>query len=87
MLFFRYAGAVEQVLKCDFETGLEIICKAYEKTNEEKAYQRWIVGYEKEMSFSEFKQELMRSARMTVSTSNMTEKEILANVKTILEMR
>ena len=86
MLFSRYAGGAKQILNCEFELGIEIINKAYEKENDEKVYQRWIVGYEKEMSLKEFKTKLMGVARADCS-EDITENEILEKVKAILEMR
>lgn len=88
MLFSRYAGAVENVLNYDFEFGVEIINKAMEKKNEEDIFQRWIVGgYEKEISFSEFKRELRVGTTPTQPVKEKTEKEIYEEVKEILRMR
>lgn len=70
-----------------FEVGVKLIEKAYEMENEKKAYSRWLAGYEKEMSFGEFKEKLRSGPKPKVQYSQKTEKEILADVKAILEMR
>ena len=91
MLFSRYAGGVEQILQYEYKIGIEIINKAYEKENEEKIFQRWVFGYEKEMGYEEFKSKLTGLAKIKMDTpryvsEDITEKEILEKVKSILEM-
>lgn len=85
MLFSRYAGASEYVLNYEFETGFDIIRKAYEKRLEEDMQRRWLIGgYEKEMSFSEFRQKLIGA--VAPAQKEKTEKEIFEKVRKILEM-
>lgn len=66
----------------DFEDGFELILKAFEKREEEKAWQMWLTLYpnmtkEKFMSFSEYYQKL----RQPISTRST--EEILAEVEEI----
>lgn len=66
----------------DLETGIELIKKAYEQRNEDMLMQRWIMHYQAEMSFDEFK------ARLGVAKeakNNKTEEEILKEVKEIID--
>jgi len=75
------------VLNFDFEFGIEVINEARRKKLEEDLYQRWIIGgYEKEMKFSDFKKQLMDDAPKHPS-KDITEAEIFAKVRKILEMR
>ena len=71
----------------DFEFGLEIVRKANENKIDEDIYKRWLCGYEKELSFSEFKRRVMVASRAALTPKKETEKEILAKVKKISEMR
>ena len=59
--------------------------KAYEMENDKKIYHRWLVGYEKEMSYDEFKKRLNVKPKNNGRFINKTEKEILSDVKSILE--
>lgn len=87
MLFSRYAGGVEQILQYEYKIGIEIIKKAYEKQNEEKMFQRWLAGYEKEIGFEEFKSKLVGEIETEYYPEDITKEEILEKVKAILEMR
>lgn len=88
MLFSRYGGAATEVLQYDFELGIRIINKAMEKKADENMYQRWLCGYEKKMSFPEFKNELKKAAPPIIQQSKeKTEKETFDTVRKILEMR
>jgi len=40
------------------EQGIELISKAYEERSNDILMQRWIIHYEKEISFDEFKEKL-----------------------------
>lgn len=64
--------------------GMEILQYAKEQKNEELLYLRWLLGYEKHMSFDDFKQNAVKVIRQVRPKS---QKEILSNVKDILEMR
>ena len=89
MLFSRYAGGAIKILKYDYEYGIQIINKAIKKKADENMYHRWLCGYEKEMSFAEFKRELKKAAPSSPvqQTREKTEKETLDIVRKILEMR
>ena len=56
MLLKRYGGGFEAVLSMPFLDGYELAMCAQDAENEERLYTRWVVGYQKEMSFLEFKQ-------------------------------
>lgn len=66
---------------------MQIIDKAAVERNEERIYQRWIAGYDKEIGFEEFKKNLIPEQKQTAPETEMTEKEILEKVKNILEIR
>ena len=87
LLFSRYAGAAELVLKYEFEIGIEFVNKACEKVDEERAFQRWLCGYERELGFDEFKRQLKQPVQPISPIKEETEKETLMKVKQILEMR
>ena len=63
------------------ESGFELLKKAYESRADEILLQRWILHYENEMSFNDFKKELM----VHRTTINKTEEEILTDVKDIID--
>lgn len=64
--------------------GMEILQYAKKQKNEELLYLRWLLGYEKHMSFDDFKRNTVKVIRQVRPKS---QKEILSNVKDILEMR
>ena len=70
-----------------FEQGMELVHKAYEMEDEKKMFRRWIAGYDREMSFNEFKNKLGSEKQSYGPHAEKTEKEILNEVKAILEMR
>lgn len=63
------------------DSGLELLKKAYESRTEDLLMQRWMLHYEGEMSFSEFKERIM----MHRTATNKTEEEILKDVKDIID--
>lgn len=62
------------------EDGFNLLKKAYESRTHELLMQRWMLHYEREMSFEDFKNDLMVGA----NSSNKTEEEILKDVKDII---
>lgn len=64
--------------------GMEILQYAKEQKNEELLYFRWLLGYEKYISFDEFKENAVKVIRQVRPKS---QKEILSKVEDILEMR
>lgn len=60
--------------------GFRLINKAFEERQNEQLYQRWIMGYDKEMAFDEFKEKLTKRK----VDESLTEEEILEDVENIL---
>lgn len=48
-------------------------------------YQRWIMGYDKEISFDEFKGKAMGTSKVQKVDTTLTEEEIMKDVENILE--
>lgn len=63
------------------ESGFELLKKAYESRADEILLQRWMLHYEGEISFTEFKEKLM----VHRTNTNKTEEEILTDVKNIID--
>lgn len=63
------------------DSGVELLKKAYESRTEDLLMQRWMLHYEGEISFNDFKKELMVHRTAT----NKTEEEILTDVKDIID--
>lgn len=63
------------------DSGVELLKKAYESRTEDLLMQRWMLHYEGEISFTEFKEKLMVHRTAT----NKTEEEILTDVKNIID--
>mgnify|MGYP000064226123 FL=1 len=81
MLYSEYSNP-SFVFDAEINFALDIIDALFERKNEEKMFQRWIV-YQSEMSFEEFKNKLgnIKNNKYDKRSS----KEILNNVKNILE--
>jgi len=79
LLLTRYKD-IDYILNLDIGTGIELIKKAYERKTEDLLMQRWMMHYEKEISFDEFKEKLM----IYRNNSNKTTDEILTDVKDII---
>lgn len=83
MIFKRYGGGAKDVFSMPFLDGCELIKCALDAENEEKFYARWVAGYQKEMSFLEFKQKFeYRSPDQTEKDTKA--EEILIKVKEII---
>lgn len=68
-------------MNLDIETGIELITKAYEERANDLLMQRWMLHYQNEISFGEFKNKL---GAVKVN-NNKTEEEILGDVKNIID--
>lgn len=68
-------------MNLDAVTGAELIIKAYDQRSNDQLMQRWLIGgYDKELSFEDFKEKLVAHR----VTDNKTNDEILEDVKEIL---
>lgn len=81
MLYSEYSNP-KFVFDAEINFALDIIDALFERKNEEKMFQRWIV-YQSEMSFEEFKNKLGNTKNNKYD--KRSSKEILNNVKKILE--
>lgn len=57
MLFSRY-GQGETVLNMPYQEAIDLLNYANVQRAEDMLFNRWIMNYEREMSFTEFKQNL-----------------------------
>lgn len=69
----------------DFESGMEVIKSARNRINEDRLYQRWILGYQMVMSFTEFKRTLGEDVLNNFIRDNRNVKDILIEVKEIMD--
>lgn len=58
---------------------------AEKEKEDEKIFLRWVVGYEREMSYTEFRRKLFQSVGS--KEKELTQEEIFSKVENILEMR
>lgn len=58
--------------------------KAYEKTAEDRLFQRWSMNYDQECSFDDFKNTLLEANKKYQGVDKSAE-EILSDVKSILD--
>jgi len=77
-------------LDLDFEIGFELIQKAYKKELDNKLWQRWLVDYARMddktfIGFEEYKNELLKPARIPVKPKAKTKKEIFEQSDRIIE--
>lgn len=84
MLFSRYGEFVNTLMKMDYEVGYEYIMTALDQAQEEKIWNRWIAGFQKEYSFDEFKSMLTVNKTQTTNT-DMGIDEIMDKVKNIID--
>lgn len=54
----------EQILEMEFDKGYEFFLFARKQIQEDKLFQRWIHGYQTEMSYQEFKNQITKSAKV-----------------------
>ena len=52
---------MDYVLALSFEDAADLISFAFEKRDEERLWQRWLIGYQFDMSFDEFRLRLTPS--------------------------
>lgn len=64
------------------DSGIKLITKAYEGRTNERLMERWLIGgYEKEISFNDFRDKLYTHRTST----NKTDDEILEDVRGIIK--
>lgn len=86
LLLSRYSD-IMFVMNMPFRDGYKQMIKAYEEHNEERLFDRWLSGYEKEMSFEEFKKELMKGTKSDREVDrSKTEDEIMEQVEEDLKL-
>ncbi len=61
--------------------GTRLIKFAYDKNIEDKLFLRWVVGYQTQMTFTDFKENMYSASKV----DNRSKEEILADVKDILD--
>lgn len=72
-------------MNMEFEEGIDLLKLARKEKEEEKIFLRWVVGYEKEMGYTDFKRKLFQSVGSR--EKQLTQEEIFDKVETILEMK
>jgi len=72
------------VLEMPFEEGLDMIVTAHRATVEEKLFMRWVVSYQTQMTFDEFKQRTHTKFEDKQVKDDKSEEEIFAFVREIL---
>lgn len=72
-------------MNLDFEEGTRLLKFAEKEKEDEKIFLRWVVGYEREMSYTEFRRKLFQSVGS--KEKELTQEEIFSKVENILEMR
>ena len=68
-------------MNLDIDTGIKLIRKAHEEHANDLLMHRWMLHYESEMTFDEFKNKLM----VGHIQDHKTEEEILKSVREILD--
>ena len=71
-------------MEWDFVRSFQVVMKSFEKTAEEKLFQRWALNYDRECSFDEFKNSLSAASKKYKGIERSA-KEILEDVKSILD--
>ena len=70
-------------MELKLDDGISLIVKAFEKKAEDILLQRWLLHYERSISFLGFKKELIYNPLN--KQDNRTTEEIMTDVKEILE--
>lgn len=85
----RYGGGATVVLNLPFERGFEVLIESAYQTMEDKYFMRWSLEYQKEMTYTDFKNKLHVPSREQFLNPPEDEKEedIIDTVKNILNMR
>lgn len=81
MIYRRYGANAENVLASSFVYGFELIGYAQEQEIEDKMFLRWVVAYQNQMTFIDFKNQLKQQS----ITDSRTSDEILSEVDSIME--
>lgn len=82
VIYSRYGGAAQDVLSLNMDEGMDVLRLAMEEIRDKKLYDRWITGYDRNMTFAAFKQKVMPK-KQTIETPEQT----LTKVFKILEMK
>lgn len=77
----RYGGGADNVLSMPFFDGCELIKYALDAELEDRLYMRWVMAFQKEMSFGEFKEKVGGGNK---TEDDRTADEILAVVRGII---
>lgn len=93
LLLRRYSN-IDYILNLDSEEGYEFILKAYEKSDEDKLWEQWLVQYrfmnnDNFISFDDFKESFRKgtnSSNNNVSSDNLSFEEIEDKVKSIIDL-
>jgi len=67
-------------MELSVNNGIELFRKAHESRTDDLLMQRWVLHYQDEMSFQDFKDKLITYR----TKNNKTEEEILIDVKNII---
>lgn len=81
MIYRRYGGSTKDIFSMPFFEGYELLKYALDAETDDKLFMRWVIGYQFDMGFDEFKENVT-----TVQTveDNRTAEEILDSVKEII---
>ena len=82
MIYKRYGGSAADILAMPFFEGTELIEFALDEEAEEKLFERWIAGYQSQMSYEEFKRSV--GVSRTEKRDNRSAGEILQSVREII---
>lgn len=63
----------EQILEMEFDKGYEFFLFARKQIQEDKLFQRWIHGYQTEMSYQDFKNQIIQNAKVEAETPKTDE--------------
>lgn len=65
-----------------FEEGIDMMITAQRVTIEERLFMRWVVSYQTQMTFDDFKEKMKESKKQ--AEDDRTEEQILKAVRSIL---
>ncbi len=86
LLYARYGAGARDILTLDFEPGMELIAVAYEASQDEKLFSRWVQGHQRVCSFDDFKTAcgVHPGANRVNHYEEETEESILIKVRDII---
>lgn len=71
----------------EFDKGYEFFLFARKQIQEDKLFQRWIHGYQTEMSYQEFKNQITKSAKVEAETPKTDEEAQDMALKALRKVR